>query len=70
MKQRHFNYKVMQNYIKEKGITIKKFCEMCKITYYQYRQVVKDDIKVFVSVLYKISLVVDIPFCEMFNTKY
>lgn len=66
MKKRYFNYQIMQNYVKKNGLTIKKFCEMCKIKYYQYRQIVKDDVKVCVSVLYKVSLIIRVPFCEMF----
>ena len=69
MKQRYFNYKVMQNYIKENNLTIKKFCDMSNITYYQYRQIVKDDLNVFISVLYKVARTLKIPFSEMFKVE-
>lgn len=66
MKQRCYNYAVMKAYIKEKGITIKRFCEICNISYSQYRRILNDD-DVYVSVLYKVSRVLKIPFCEMFR---
>lgn len=67
MKKRCFNYQIMQSYIKEKGLTIKRFCEMCGITYYQYRQIVKDDVNIYISALFRVSVVIGIPFYEMFK---
>lgn len=66
MKQRRFNYKVIQDYIRQNNITIKKFCEMCDISYSQYRRILNDD-NVYVSALFRISRFLQIPFCEMFK---
>lgn len=66
MKQRHFNYKVMQDYIKENNMTIKKFCEECNISYSQYRRILNDD-NVYISALFRVSRFLKVPFCEMFR---
>lgn len=66
MKKRVYNQKVIQDYIKENGMTIKKFCQMCDISYSQYRKILNDD-DVYVSTIIKIIVIAKIPFYKMFE---
>ena len=68
MRRRYYNHKVIQDYIKERKITIKEFCEMCKISYNQHKRILNDD-NVHIDALFKISKVLLIPFNEMFIVK-
>ena len=65
MKHRYYNHKVIQDYIKERKLTIKKFCGLCKISYNQYKGILNDN-NVRIDVLYRIAQVLAIPFYEMF----
>lgn len=66
MKKRVYNQKVIQDYIKDNGITIKKFCQICGISYSQYRKILNDD-DVYVSTIIKIIVIAKIPFHKMFE---
>lgn len=68
MKKRCYNYKVIKDYIKQQGITIKEFCERCNISYGQYRRILNDD-NVYISALFRVSRFLKIPFCEMFSVE-
>lgn len=64
MKQICYNNEDMREFIKENKLTVKKFCEMCDISWSQYRRIVNDD-NVYIISLYKVSRVLKIPFSEM-----
>lgn len=49
-----FKAELIKKYIKEKGITVKKFCEKCEISVYNYNKLMNNNLKVRISVLYKI----------------
>lgn len=66
MNIRRYNHKAIKDYIKRRGITIKKFCELCDISYTQYRRVL-DDKDVYASILVKIVVVLKIPFSEIYK---
>ena len=48
------NGKIVRDYIKDNNLTIKKFCEMCDIKYYNYRQIMKNDTNILTSILFKV----------------
>lgn len=68
MKQVSYNYKAVQDYINQKGITIKKFCQMCNISYSQYRRIATNK-NVHVGALYRVALTLNIPFYKIFDVE-
>jgi len=65
MKEIYLDGKIMQDYIKVNNLTIKKFCEMCNIKYYNYRQIMKNDTKVLISVLFNVVETIGVPLSEI-----
>lgn len=55
MKKIDINFKLIEDYLKDKDLTIKAFCTNCKIKYYNYRQLALGDGNVNIEVLYKIG---------------
>ncbi len=70
MKEIYLDSKVMQDYIKTHNLTIKKFCEMCNITYYNYRQIVKNDTSVLTSVLFNVIETINVPLGAILKVEY
>ena len=65
MKKVYLDGRIMQEYIKANKLTIKKFCEMCNIKYYNYRQIMKNDTKVLISVLFNVVETIGVPLSEI-----
>lgn len=54
------NSKIIKDYLKENDFTIKKFCEVYNIKYYNYRQITKNDLNVRSKVLYKVCKTINV----------
>lgn len=55
-----FNTEIVKNYIKEKGLTVKQFCKLCNISYYNYLQFMKSNFNIYASKVVKISNVLNV----------
>ena len=49
------NFQLIRNYLKEHNLTIKQFCKICDIKYYNYRQLKLSDGNLKGEVLFKIG---------------
>ena len=45
---------LIKNYLADNCLTIKRFCEICDIKYYNYQQIMKQDGRVKAGVIYKV----------------
>lgn len=66
----NLNAKVIRDYIKEHNLTIKKFCEKCNITYYNYRQIIKNDTAILSHVLFNIIDTINVPLDAILKVEY
>lgn len=64
-----FNINVIKNYLKENNLTIKKFCKICNIKYYNYRQMIKNDFNIYSNVLYKVCRTINIKLADLINVQ-
>ena len=49
-----FNHEIVKTYLKENHLTIKEFCKICNIKYYNFRQIMKNDLNIYSNVLYRV----------------
>ena len=54
MKKIFIKTELITNYIKANNLTIKQFCEVCNIKYYNYLQLMKGDGNIKIDVLYRL----------------
>ena len=64
-----FNTQIVKDYIKNNKLTVKQFCENCKISYYSYRQFMNDDLKISVPKVFRMARIIGVHLCFMFNKK-
>ena len=64
-----FNQKIINNYLKSHHLTIKQFSEKCNIRYYNYRQIMKNDLNVYSNVLYRICKIINIKLSDLIAIK-
>jgi len=55
-----FKCEIIKNYLKTNNLTIKKFCQMCEIKYYNFRQIMANNLNVTSTVFYKICKTMNI----------
>lgn len=60
MKKININFKFITNYINENNLTIKQFCKLCDIKYYNYRQFMLCDGNIKADVLFKVCKTINI----------
>lgn len=65
MKKIYINIEIIKKYLKTNNLTIKKFCELCGIKYYNYRQLINQEGRVNAQVLYKIAITTNIKVKDM-----
>ena len=54
MKKLNINFKLIKDYLKEHNLTIKQFCKICDIKYYNYTQLRLGDGNIKAEVLFKL----------------
>lgn len=62
-----FNNDLINNYIKEQGLSKQKFCKMCKISVGTLNKVLLNKDNVGIIALFKIARVLNIRICELFE---
>ena len=61
------NTQLIENYIKENGLSKTKFCKICNISLSTYKRIMTDK-NVRINALFRISRVLKIPFYQIFNS--
>lgn len=56
----HVNIGIVKNYLLDNDLTIKKFCKLCNIKYYNYRQLALGHGKIKIEVVYKMCKTIGI----------
>lgn len=64
-----FNYEIIKDYLIENHLTIKQFCQLCNIKYYNFRQIAKNDLNVRSNVLYKICKTMNMKLRDIISVK-
>lgn len=54
------NFTLIKNHLKDNNLTIKYFCKLCNIKYYNYRQLMLGDGNIKGEVLFKIGKITNI----------
>ncbi|MBQ7797789.1 MAG: helix-turn-helix transcriptional regulator [Clostridia bacterium] len=60
MKKTFINTELIKKYINQHKLTIKQFCKLCDIKYYNYRQLMLGDGNIKGEVLFRISKITNI----------
>ena len=69
MKNIVFKTEIINNYLKTNNLTIKKFCERCNIKYYNFRQIMKNDLNVYSSIIYRVCKTMNIKLADLIIIK-
>ena len=60
MKKVRINFKFIKKYLRDNNLSIKQFCKMCDITYYNYKQFEKNDLKLKANLLYNVAKLINV----------
>lgn len=61
------NINLIKDYIKDNNLTNPEFCKLCKISALTFERIMKDDLEVDLTAIFRISRILDVRLCEMFN---
>lgn len=58
---------VIEQFMKEKGLTRTQFCKLCKISYGVFLKIERGEATVRISALFRIAKIMGIPIKELFR---